>query len=136
MTGFHGQKFDFTGDDGGWDAHISYPRPMQIHVRTTAPFLFFPVIACIAGRSLVNTDANGSDHTAVISVKEPQSLDSACYANEHPGLEDNSLNVVIDGEEALGASGTVSVAPGYASRHREHAWGVPVLGVGDVLGET
>ena len=116
MTGFYGQKFDFTGKDGSWYAliadHASDPSSMHVNMRITAPVPGLPAITYITGISILATDADGIYHSVVISVKDPASMESVCPTDVSPCLADGSLRVVLDGEEALFAPGNVFVAPG------------------------
>lgn len=48
MTGFMGQKFDFTGEDGEWYALIADDN-MNINMRVTSPVPELPVITYITG---------------------------------------------------------------------------------------
>lgn len=48
MTGFLGQKFDFTGDDGGWYALIA-DMGISINMRVTSPVADVPEITYITG---------------------------------------------------------------------------------------
>ena len=48
MTGFLGQKFDFTGEDGGWYALIA-DENMNINMRVTSPVAELPEITYITG---------------------------------------------------------------------------------------
>ena len=59
------------------------------------------------GLSVLTTDSNGFDHSIVIEVADPHSLDSACPAGVSPCLADGALTVLLDGEESLLAPGTV-----------------------------
>eukprot|EP00903_Cladosiphon_okamuranus_P015479 g14291.t1 len=112
MTGFRGQTFDFTGEDGEWYCLISDLPSMHLNMRVTAPVPSLPKITYITGLSIVTTDVEGSDHSIVIEVSKPHSLESACPAGVNPCLADGALNVSIDGSEVLLRPGTVSVAPG------------------------
>lgn len=82
------------------------------YVRT---LLDVPVVVVIrrprAGLSVLTTGANGFDHSIIIEVKDPHSLASSCPAGVSPCLADGSLSVVLDGQEALLAPGTVSLSP-------------------------
>lgn len=69
--------------------------------------LCLPTPSCRAGLSVLTADADGFDHSIVIEVDEPHSLDSACPAGVSPCLADGALRVTLDGEEALLAPGTV-----------------------------
>ncbi|CAN0286207.1 unnamed protein product, partial [Ectocarpus fasciculatus] len=107
MTGFLGQKFDFTGKDGAWYCLIADDQ-ININVRVTSPVVDLPEITYITGLSVLTTDADGVDHSIVIEVKEPHDLYSSCPDGVSPCLADGSLRVVLDGEETLLAPGTVS----------------------------
>lgn len=48
MTGFMGQKFDFTGEDGGYYALIADDK-VHINMRVTAPVDDLPEITYITG---------------------------------------------------------------------------------------
>eukprot|EP00904_Undaria_pinnatifida_P007893 jgi/Undpi1/4233/HiC_scaffold_16.g07599.m1 len=110
MTGFHGQKFDFTGEDGAWYALISDLPSVHVNMRVTAPVPSLPEITYITGLSVLTTDSVGDEHSIVISVKDPHSLDSACQTDGSVCLADGALSVVIDGEEELIAPGTAYLA--------------------------
>ncbi|CAM9300355.1 unnamed protein product [Ectocarpus fasciculatus] len=110
MTGFLGQKFDFTGEDGGWYSIIADSN-MNVNMRVTSPVADLPEITYITGLSVLTTDAEGFDHSIVIEVAHPHSLDSCCPAGVWPCLADGALRVFLDGDEALFAPGTVSLGP-------------------------
>ena len=112
MTGFHGQKFDFTGEDNEWYALISDLPSAHINMRVTAPVPTLPDITYITGLSVLTTDHDGFEHVMVISVKNPHSLQSACPMEQSVCLADGALSVVLDGKEALVVPGTAMLAPG------------------------
>eukprot|EP00752_Nemacystus_decipiens_P014856 g13227.t1 len=112
MTGFRGQTFDFTGEDGEWYCLISDLPSMHLNMRVTTPVPSVPEITYITGLSVFTTDAEGFDHSIVIEVTNPHSLESACPAGVSPCLADGALSVFIDGSEELVQPGTVSVAQG------------------------
>ena len=114
MTGFRGQKFDFTGDDGGWYSVLSVLPDIHLNMRVTSPVPSVPEITYITGISIKTTDAAGVEHTIVIQVAEPHSLDSACPAEVSPCLAEGALSVEIDGETALLSPGEVSLGPDVA----------------------
>lgn len=68
MTGFLGQKFDFTGDDGEWYALIADAN-IHANMRVSAPVHSLPEITYITGLSVMAADAEGVDRSIVISVK-------------------------------------------------------------------
>ena len=111
MTGFRGQKFDFTGQDGGWYSVFSALPNIHLNMRVTSPVVSVPEITYITGISIITTDAAGFDHNIVISVRDPHNLDSACPEGVYPCLADGSLSVEINGKTALLAPGEVSLGP-------------------------
>ena len=112
MVGFRGQTFDFTGEDDGWYALVSDLPFMHLNMRVTAPVPSLPAITYISGISLRTLDTDGFPHNAVISINDPHTMDSSCPAGQSPCLADGSLSVVLDGEEALLAPGSVELGPG------------------------
>ena len=48
MTGFLGQKFDFTGEDGGWYVLVA-DEDLNINMRVTAAVPGLPEITYITG---------------------------------------------------------------------------------------
>ncbi|CAM9227573.1 unnamed protein product [Ectocarpus sp. 13 AM-2016] len=108
MTGFLGQKFDFTGEDGGWYSVIADSN-MNINMRVTSPVADLPEITYITGLSVLTTDTDGLEHSIVIEVADPHDLDSSCPAGVSPCLGDGALVVLLDGEESLLAPGTVAL---------------------------
>ena len=112
MTGFRGQKFDFAGEDNEWYALVSDLPYIHLNMRVTSPVPSVPEITYITGVSIVTTDMDGLEHTIIISVVNPYSLESSCPVDTHPCLANGALHVVIDGEEGLLAPGEVAVAPG------------------------
>eukprot|EP00903_Cladosiphon_okamuranus_P022369 g20573.t1 len=114
MTGFRGQKFDFTGEDGGWYAVLSALPDVHLNMRVTSPVPSVPEITYITGVSIRATDNDGADHTIVITVADPHSLDSECPEGVSPCLAEGALNVELDGEVALLGPGEVILGPGVA----------------------
>ena len=112
MTGFLGQKFDFTGEDGAWYTLVSDLPSLHLNMRVTAPVPSLPEITYITGLSLLIADADGLEHTVVIAVKDPRNLNSACPTGVSPCLADGALAVTLDGEEGLLSPGTASLGPG------------------------
>ncbi|CAM9891998.1 unnamed protein product [Scytosiphon promiscuus] len=114
MTGFRGQKFDFNGEDGAWYSVISSEPSVHLNMRVTSPVPSLPEITYITGVSLLTTDQDGLDHTIVIQVADPHSLESSCPVGISPCLGEGALSVEIDGVEALLTPGTVTLGPGVA----------------------
>lgn len=116
MTGFHGQKFDFTGQDGEWYCLLSDLPSMHLNMRVTTPVPDRAEITYITGISVLTTDSAGLEHSIVITVKDPHSLESVCPTAEDgrafPCLADGALSVVLDGQEGgLMSPGSAKLAP-------------------------
>eukprot|EP00903_Cladosiphon_okamuranus_P022788 g20980.t1 len=114
MTGFLGQKFDFTGEDGQWYCLLDDGPSMHLNMRVTTPVPSLPVITYITGLSVMTADVEGVDHTIEISVKDPHNLDSSCPAGVSPCLANGALCVKLDGQESLISPGEVTLGPGVA----------------------
>eukprot|EP00903_Cladosiphon_okamuranus_P021427 g19696.t1 len=114
MTGFLGQKFDFTGEDGAWYCLVNDGPSMHLNMRVTAPVPSVPEITYITGLSMITKDVEGVDHTIEISVTDPHSLDSSCPEGVSPCLADGALSVKLDGQESLFSPGEVTLGPGVA----------------------
>ncbi|CAN0044628.1 unnamed protein product [Ectocarpus fasciculatus] len=110
MTGFLGQKFDFTGEDGAYYALISDFPNFHMNMRVTSPVASLPEITYITGLSLLTTDSDGQIHSIVIEAKNPHDIESSCPAGVSPCLADGSLRVMLDGKEELSAPGSVALA--------------------------
>ena len=52
MTGFLGQKFDFTGKDGQWYSLIADVN-MNVNMRVTSPIANLPEITYITGKNQI-----------------------------------------------------------------------------------
>lgn len=106
-----------------WGSDI-YPRARQGERRLFSPVRCDPLLLqrilylprrffrISAGLSVITIDEDDVDHSIVIEVKDPHSLDSACPAGVSPCLADGALRVVIDGQETLAAPGSVFVGQG------------------------
>lgn len=114
MTGFRGQKFDFVGEDSEWYCVLDDGPGLHLNMRVTSPVPSVPEITYITGISLIAADADGVEHTIVIEVTNPYSLESSCPEGVSPCLADGALSVHVDGSEVLLAPGTVSVGPDLA----------------------
>jgi len=71
MTGFRGQKFDFTGEDGAWYNLISDTLSMNVNMRVSSPLPDLPEITYITGLSVLATDTDGERHSIEVTVKVP-----------------------------------------------------------------
>eukprot|EP00903_Cladosiphon_okamuranus_P018942 g17420.t1 len=114
MTGFRGQKFDFTGEDGGWYSVLSALPDVHLNMRVTSPVPSVPEITYITGISIKTTDAIGVEHSIVITVTNPHSLESQCPEVQSPCLANGALSVQIDGATSLLAPGEVTLGPNVA----------------------
>ena len=114
MTGFRGQRFDFTGEDGAWYAILSALPSVHLNMRVTSPIPSVPEITYITGIAINTTDAAGVAHTIVISVTDPHNLDSTCPVGVSPCLAQGSLTVELDGGVALLAPGEHVLGPNVA----------------------
>jgi len=95
MTGFLGQKFDFTGEDGAWYCLVNDGPSMHLNMRVTAPVPSVPEITYITGLSMITKDIQGVDHTIEI-------------------FADGALSVKLDGQESLLSPAEVTLGPGVA----------------------
>lgn len=77
--------------------------------RVTSPVPSLPEITYITGLSVLTSDAEDYDHTIVVEVKHPDSLDSSCPEGLSPCLAEGALTVLLDGEEQLLAPGSVTL---------------------------
>eukprot|EP00752_Nemacystus_decipiens_P003687 g3397.t1 len=114
MTGFLGQKFDFTGEDGDWYCLLDDGPSVHLNMRVTAPVPALPQITYITGLSVITTDVQGVDHTIEITVTDPHSLDSSCPVGVFHCLANGALSVRLDGYESLVSPGEVTLGPGVA----------------------
>eukprot|EP00903_Cladosiphon_okamuranus_P005334 g5332.t1 len=114
MTGFHGQKFDFTGEDGAWYCLVNDGPSMHLNMRVTAPVPSVPEITYITGLSIITKDVEGVDHTIEISVADPHNLHSSCPEGVSPCLAGGALSVKLDSHESLLSPGEVTLGPGVA----------------------
>lgn len=73
MTGFRGQKFDFTGTDGEWYCLLDDAPAIHLNMRVTSPDTAVPQITYITGVSLLTIDTDGTSHTIVIEVSSNDS---------------------------------------------------------------
>eukprot|EP00903_Cladosiphon_okamuranus_P020451 g18771.t1 len=114
MTGFLGQKFDFTGEDGAWYCLVNDGPSMHLNMRVTAPVPSVPEITYITGLSIITKDVESVDHTIEISVSNPHNLHSSCPEGVSPCLAGGALRVKLDGHESLLSPGEVTLGPGVA----------------------
>eukprot|EP00903_Cladosiphon_okamuranus_P014283 g13266.t1 len=114
MTGFLGQKFDFTGEDGAWYCLMKDRPSMHLNMRVTAPVPSVPEVTYITGLSMLTKDVQDVDHTIEITVTDPHTLDSSCPEDVSPCLADGALSVRLDGQESLLSPGEVTLGPGVA----------------------
>jgi len=114
MTGFRGQKFDFTGQDGQWYCLLEDGPSLHLNMRVSTPVPSVPEITYITGLAIVTTDDEGIEHTIDISVTNPHSMESACPVGVSPCLAEGALTVKIDDVESMSSPGEVTLGPGVA----------------------
>lgn len=98
MIGFHGQKIDWKGEDGGWyNIMFDTVADIQMNVRLTAPLAEdFPERQLITGFALKYDD----DHSVVIETKKPKTTETeGCPDDSVTCIGENALRLTIDGEE-------------------------------------
>ncbi|CAM9475491.1 unnamed protein product [Hapterophycus canaliculatus] len=113
MTGVRGQRFDWSGIDGGWYSMIKDDNAdLKINVRLTAPLPDeFP------DRQLMTSLAvlSGGD-SLVIEVENPYTIDTdGCPDGISPCLANGGLRIIVNGQEVdelLRYSKQVPVADG------------------------
>lgn len=113
MSGFKGQKFDFTGKEDTWYA-LLHDRNNAINMRITAPVPDVPEITYITGlgMSLMGTDT--TMHSIEIVIDNPHDLNPACDERK-PCLADGALTVFVNGEhQGVGEVGEAETT----TRHR------------------
>ncbi|CAM9928918.1 unnamed protein product [Ectocarpus sp. 12 AP-2014] len=103
MTGFLGQKFDFVGRDGEWYAVVSDMPGLEVNMRVTSPVPAEPEITYITGLGIKTIDNEGLDHSIVITVTDPHSLDTTCPVEGFNCLADGALTVELDGKRSSSA---------------------------------
>ncbi|CAM9208077.1 unnamed protein product [Ectocarpus fasciculatus] len=114
MTGFRGQKFDFVGQDGHWYSVLSDTPSLEVNMRVSNPVPSVPEITYITGLGVKTLDSDGFEHTIVITVTDPHSLDSACPVGGSTCLADGALTVELDGEVTLVSPGEAQLGPNVA----------------------
>ena len=97
MRGLKGQKFDFSGKDGGWYA-ILHDASFYVNMRVTAPVPGLDDITYITGLGVSVLDANRQRHTLVMTVDNPLELYSECPDIGQACLADGAMTVELDGE--------------------------------------
>lgn len=107
LVGLRGQKFDFTGQDGGIYSVVNDGPCNIINMRVTA-LPGTPEITYITGLGMVLCgDVDGTDesrrHTVEIIVDDPHNLGSKCpHGEDALCLAEGALTVLIDGESVAG----------------------------------
>ena len=100
MSGFKGQKFDFTGKEDTWYALI-HDYDIAINMRITAPVPDVQAITYITGLGLSLMGTDSIMHTVEIVIDNPHDLNPTCdKSNSAPCLADGALTILVDGEPA------------------------------------
>lgn len=107
VAGLRGQRFDWSGEDGGWYAFLSTPDELQMNLRVTSHLPeTFPERQLVTGVALIT--AGG--HTIVADIVAPLDLAPTCQgtaddAGSAPCLVNGGLRVTVDGREEMQAAG-------------------------------
>lgn len=116
MTGLHGQRFDWSGVDGGWYSMVKDDiADLNINVRLTAPLPEeFPDRQLMTSLSVMS-----ERHSLVIEVANPYTIDTdGCPKSVSPCLANGGLRTIVNGQEVdelLRFSREVPVADGAIS---------------------
>lgn len=113
MVGMQGQKFDWSGEDGGWYVLLS-DADLEVAVRLTAPLPEeFPDRQLMTGFST----KYGDGHSIVIENKHPYTTETEdCPdALEGPCLSEHALKITVDGQEVLDVATDRMSLPGGAT---------------------
>ena len=98
VQGLRGQKFDWSGVDGGWYSLIKDDSSdgLLINCRVTAPLpVQFPHRQLMTGISIVS-----GGHSLVLEVRDPYTIDTdGCPEGVSPCLANGGLRAVVDGVE-------------------------------------
>ena len=109
VTGLRGQRYDWSGEDGGWYAFLSTQDELQMNLRVTSHLpKTFPERQLVTGVALVT--AGG--HTITLDIVDPLDLAPTCQSTTDAGragsisapcLVNGGLRVTVDGREMQGA---------------------------------
>ena len=97
MQGLRGQKFEWSGVDGGWYSMVKdEDADIYVNVRVTAPLPDeFPNRQLATGLSIFS-----KAHSLVIEVKNPYDVKTVgCAHGVSPCLANGGLRAVVDGKE-------------------------------------
>lgn len=112
MSGFKGQKFDFTGKEDAWYA-LLHDSNSAINMRITAPVADVPEITYITGLGMSLMGSDSTMHSIEIVIDNPHDFNPTC-GEKKPCLADGALTVFIDGEhQSVGQVGEAET-----TRHR------------------
>lgn len=112
--GFRGQKFDFTGQDGGYYALLVDEPSTLLTMKVHAPVPTVSQITYIVGFALKANDLNGVPHTVEVRTNHPENFNAQtqCPGGENePCLADGALTVLLDGKP-MTRPGMQTLAPG------------------------
>lgn len=115
MVGFYGQKFDFTGQDGGYYALLVDEPDTLLTMKVHAPVPTVPQITYIVGFALKANDLDGVSHTVEIYANHPKDFyaHTECPGGmDEPCLADGALTVLLDGKPMV-RPGVETVATGF-----------------------
>lgn len=107
LTGLRGQRFDWSGRDGGWYAFLSTPDQLQMNLRVTSHLpKTFPERQLVTGVALVTEGG----HMIVADIADPLELEPTCEftadaIGSAPCLINGGLRVTVDGREQMQRAG-------------------------------
>ena len=106
VTGLRGQRFDWSGEDGGWYAFLSIQDQLQMNLRVTSHLpTTFPERQLVTGVAVVTEGG----HSIVVDVVDPLDLEPTCAASagssSAPCLVNGGLRVTVDGREEMKGAG-------------------------------
>eukprot|EP00752_Nemacystus_decipiens_P011582 g10286.t1 len=108
VSGLRGQRFDWSGEDGGWYAFLSTPDQLQMNLRVTSHLPeTFPERQLVTGVALV-TDGG---HTITVDIEDPLDLAPTCRGTADtttgsaPCLVNGGLRMIVDGHEEMRRAG-------------------------------
>ncbi|CAM9544860.1 unnamed protein product, partial [Laminaria digitata] len=111
VTGLRGQRYDWSGEDGGWYAFLSTQDQLQMNLRVTSHLpATFPERQLVTGVALVTEGG----HTITVDIVDPLDLAPTCQqtadavsagSTSAPCLVNGGLRVTVDGQEEVPGAG-------------------------------
>ena len=106
VTGLRGQRYDWSGEDGGWYAFLSTQDELQMNLRVTSHLpTTFPERQLVTGVAVVTEGG----HTVKAEIADPLDLTPTCAdsggSTSAPCLVNGGLRVTVDGREEVRGAG-------------------------------